>query len=131
MPLKQEGEEDDNKQENSVEEVREEPSMSMLLAAIQSMQKEMTKEIKGVKDELKFVKDELKSMNGKLGEKESAAPKEINENDKLKSAVRLWCSDKDEALAQHGHISGWDISSITSMTLLFGLTDVERDQGNH
>ena len=37
----------------------------------------------------------------------------------LQAAVDLWCSDEPAALAEYGHISGWDVSAITDMKCLF------------
>ena len=37
----------------------------------------------------------------------------------LQAAVDLWCSDEPAALATYGHISGWDVSAITDMGMLF------------
>jgi len=37
----------------------------------------------------------------------------------LQAAVDLWCSDEAAALAEYGHISGWDVSAITDMQCLF------------
>ena len=40
-------------------------------------------------------------------------------NGLLKTAVILWCTNKDEALKTYGHISNWDTSEITDMSGLF------------
>ena len=37
----------------------------------------------------------------------------------LKTAVNLWCGNKDEALQKYGNISLWDTSLITDMSNLF------------
>jgi hypothetical protein len=37
----------------------------------------------------------------------------------IKYAVRLWCSDPEEASSRYGHISKWDTSSVTDMSYLF------------
>ena len=39
--------------------------------------------------------------------------------EELKTAVNLWCDNKDEALNKYGHISLWDTSLITDMSRLF------------
>ncbi|EOD22152.1 hypothetical protein EMIHUDRAFT_207279 [Emiliania huxleyi CCMP1516] len=35
------------------------------------------------------------------------------------TAVDLWCTNEPAALAAYGHISGWDVSAITDMSMLF------------
>ena len=40
----------------------------------------------------------------------------------IHEAVRMWCSDPDDhtaAEAKYGHISRWDVSSVTGMNRLF------------
>jgi len=40
-------------------------------------------------------------------------------NSDIHVAVDLWCSDRAEAEERYGHISDWDVSSVTDMTELF------------
>jgi surface protein len=40
-------------------------------------------------------------------------------NETLKVAAKEWCTDEQTALAKYGHISGWDVSEVTSMGDLF------------
>ena len=40
-------------------------------------------------------------------------------NATIEEAVNLWCSNRAQAEAQHGHISTWDTSRVTSMQELF------------
>jgi hypothetical protein len=37
----------------------------------------------------------------------------------IQVAVNLWCSDRAAALKRYGHISDWDVSSVTNMSGLF------------
>jgi len=37
----------------------------------------------------------------------------------IREAVNLWCIDSAEAIKQYGHISDWDVSSVTNMRELF------------
>jgi surface protein len=47
--------------------------------------------------------------------------------DNIQSAVDLWVSDQAQAEATYGHISGWDVSSITNMSDLFNGKDTFND----
>ena len=49
-------------------------------------------------------------------------------NKELRERVKLWCSDKEECERLHGDISGWDVSNISSMRYLFGVTDKEMEE---
>jgi surface protein len=40
-------------------------------------------------------------------------------NNDIKVAVNLWCSNRAHAEEQYGHISEWDVSSVTDMSQLF------------
>lgn len=40
-------------------------------------------------------------------------------NDNIFTAVNLWVSDQDAAIATYGHISDWNTSAVTSMDSLF------------
>ncbi|GMH67793.1 hypothetical protein TL16_g04770 [Triparma laevis f. inornata] len=143
-----------NPQENNVEEIQaEESSMSMLLKEMRSVREEMKglqektrKEIKGVKGEMvnrseetgqkmESVFEELISVKDELREarKDITALKprdKFQSNKELKAAARLWCTDRNKAIAKYGHISSWNVSSITSMVLLFGMTTEEIEHGN-
>jgi surface protein len=37
----------------------------------------------------------------------------------IREAVNLWCIDRAEAIKRYGHISEWDVSSVTNMSELF------------
>lgn len=37
----------------------------------------------------------------------------------IREAVNLWCINRTEAIKQYGHISDWDVSSVTNMSELF------------
>ena len=39
--------------------------------------------------------------------------------DALIAAVEFWCNNRAEAESQYGHISDWDVSSVTYMSHLF------------
>jgi surface protein len=43
----------------------------------------------------------------------------IRTDNDIRSAVKLWCSDRDSALAIYGHISFWNTSQVTNMSTLF------------
>ena len=43
----------------------------------------------------------------------------IRTNADIKEAVNLWCSNRAEAEERYGHISDWDVSSVTTMFRLF------------
>jgi len=40
-------------------------------------------------------------------------------NADIRIAVNLWCSNRAEAEEKYGHISDWDVSSVTDMSKLF------------
>jgi surface protein len=40
-------------------------------------------------------------------------------NKDIRAAVDLWCTDRAAALKRYGHISDWDVSSVTNMNALF------------
>ncbi len=40
-------------------------------------------------------------------------------NETLRMAVKMWCSDRATAIAQHGPIGEWDTSGVTDMSRLF------------
>ncbi len=39
--------------------------------------------------------------------------------EEVKTAVDLWCENKEDALMKYGHISLWNTSLITNMSHLF------------
>ena len=41
-------------------------------------------------------------------------------NETIKSAVWDWFNNKNYAESEYGHISNWDTSEVTNMSLLFG-----------
>ena len=45
--------------------------------------------------------------------------KKMRTNTDIKIAVDLWCSNRVEAEEKYGHISDWDVSSVTDMSELF------------
>jgi len=40
-------------------------------------------------------------------------------NKTFRKAVKLWLSNKEEALKKYGHISNWDTSNVTDMSEMF------------
>jgi len=40
-------------------------------------------------------------------------------NQTIREAVSLWMSNKDEAIRIYGHISNWNVSNVTDMSMLF------------
>ena len=49
-------------------------------------------------------------------------------NKTIKAAVKLWCTNREEAAAIFGDIGGWDVSQVTDMVFLFdGQTDFNDD----
>jgi surface protein len=40
-------------------------------------------------------------------------------NDTIREAVQLWCSDRATALQRYGDINDWDVSQVTDMASLF------------
>ena len=40
-------------------------------------------------------------------------------NNDIRTAVNLWCTNRAEAEERYGHISDWDVSSVTDMSELF------------
>lgn len=49
----------------------------------------------------------------------SGEEKESITDDNIQKAVNDWCFRNDEALTKYGHISDWDTSNVTDMSLLF------------
>ena len=43
----------------------------------------------------------------------------------LRTAVSAWCDDEDSATTTYGHISTWDTSTVTDMSLLFSRYDAD------
>jgi surface protein len=41
------------------------------------------------------------------------------DNDSIRTAVRLWIENRDDAIARYGHISLWDTHRVTDMSRLF------------
>ena len=48
-------------------------------------------------------------------------------NEDIKDAVNLWCRNPDIAEKQYGHISVWDVSSVTDMSTLFQYKEAFND----
>ena len=44
---------------------------------------------------------------------------EVLTNNNIRDAVNLWCDYEDQANDFFGHISEWDVSSVTDMSHLF------------
>tara|TARA_B100001093_G_scaffold411368_1_gene400851 strand:+ start:3764 stop:6070 length:2307 start_codon:yes stop_codon:yes gene_type:complete len=59
----------------------------------------------------------------------NAVSQEITQ-DNIGSAVDLWLSDQDLAETTYGHISDWDVSSVTDMSFLFNDSDFNQDIGS-
>ena len=107
----------------------------------------MREEMKGVKEEMinrseeamahgESIFEELISVKDELREprKEIAALKpryKFRSYEALAAAAKLWFTDRNKAIAQYGHISSWNVSSIMSMRLLFGVSSEEEDERNH
>jgi len=51
----------------------------------------------------------------------------IRSDDDIKTAVNLWCSNRAEAETKYGHISAWDVSSVTNMKELFRYKETFND----
>ena len=49
----------------------------------------------------------------------SRSKKLTRTDDDIRVAVDLWCMNRDAAEKQYGHISDWDVSSVTNMDELF------------
>jgi hypothetical protein len=49
----------------------------------------------------------------------SRSKKLTRTDDDIRVAVDLWCTNRDAAEKQYGHISDWDVSSVTNMDELF------------
>ena len=49
----------------------------------------------------------------------SRSKKMTRTDDDIRVAVNLWCTNRDAAEKQYGHISDWDVSSVTNMSELF------------
>ena len=56
--------------------------------------------------------------------------KVIRSNDDLREAVKLWCTEREAAKKQYGHIKFWDTSRVTDMSLLFSRFDYDWASGN-
>ena len=41
------------------------------------------------------------------------------DNASIRTAVKLWCENREEAIARYGHISLWDTHRVTDMSWLF------------
>jgi len=41
------------------------------------------------------------------------------DNTTIREAVELWCEDQKACIQSFGHISNWDTSEVTDMSLLF------------
>jgi len=52
---------------------------------------------------------------------------QIRSDADIKDAVNLWCSHRAEAESRYGHISDWDVSSVTDMSWLFNGKKVFND----
>ena len=49
----------------------------------------------------------------------SRSKKLTRTDDDIRVAVNLWCTNRDAAEKQYGHISDWDVSNVTNMDELF------------
>jgi len=41
--------------------------------------------------------------------------KKVFDDDTIREAVELYCTNKDEAITKYGEISTWDTSNVTNM----------------
>ena len=51
-------------------------------------------------------------------------------DDNIYDAVGLWTSNQSDAEDAYGHISNWDVSSVTNMQAMFSRTSFNQDIGN-
>ena len=65
-----------------------------------------------------FVRDPA-HMNGMYKAMMQSAKKLKRTDDDIREAVNLWCDNRAEAEEKYGHISDWDVSSVTDMNHLF------------
>ena len=49
----------------------------------------------------------------------------------INEAVNLWCTHRAEAEEKYGHISDWDVSSVTDMSNLFSSKTMEENMQVH
>ena len=49
----------------------------------------------------------------------ATAPKLVRSDVDINEAVKLWCSDEGGATIKYGHISDWNVSSVTNMKGIF------------
>ena len=40
-------------------------------------------------------------------------------SNKLRTAVKLWCKNKEDTIIKYGHISNWNVQNITDMSSMF------------
>jgi surface protein len=55
-------------------------------------------------------------------------PNKIRTNDDIFVAVKLWLSNKNEALKKYGDISRWDTSRVTDMSSLFDISRFDNNE---
>ena len=52
----------------------------------------------------------------------------MKDSNELREAVALWLSDESTAITKYGHISLWNTSNVTDMSLMFnGATNFNED----
>ena len=56
---------------------------------------------------------------GKLKKKEGKGKLRRITNKNIHTAVKQWCTDREEAIKIYGHISSWNTSKVTRMQSLF------------
>ena len=58
---------------------------------------------------IKLIEDKIKRYIGFTS---------ITKNE-LKTAVKLWCKNKEDRIIKYGHISNWNVQNITDMSYMF------------
>ena len=51
-------------------------------------------------------------------------------NQQLKEAIKLYCSDKEKCIEQHGEPNTWDVSNVTDMRYMFSYSKFNGDISN-
>ena len=55
----------------------------------------------------------------------------MKDSEELREAVKHWLRDESKAIIKYGHISLWNTSNVTDMSLMFnGATNFNEDIGN-
>jgi surface protein len=84
----------------------------------------LREEVEALKAAEKRAREEVEMLKAKLAASEAEIKKlkplsRKFTNDGLKKAVKEYCADEQTAETKYGPISGWDVSEVTSMRVLF------------